>query len=207
MSGILLLAFLLLVVALCVTLCFFGYRHIRLLFTCMGVLFGGYYAYSLLMEYASLSQTTAIIIALIVGLLLGGLSYFIYNFGIFLTGTAFGICFAIMILTLVGVPVDDTLPTIIIVVLAICAGFLTLAYRRVFIVLSTAFTGAIGLVLYGGYTIMNFEWVFSRGTLAALSGQISAFFQAYQSTLIIAMAAFLLSGLIVQFALGKKGRR
>ena len=111
------------------------------------------------------------------------------------------------ILTLVGVPVDDTLPTIIIVVLAICAGFLTLAYRRVFIVLSTAFTGAIGLVLYGGYTIMNFEWVFSRGTLAALSGQISAFFQAYQSTLIIAMAAFLLSGLIVQFALGKKGRR
>ena len=90
MSGILLLAVLLLVVALCVTLCFFGYRHIRLLFTCMGVLFGGYYTYSLLMEYASLSQTTAIIIALIVGLLLGGLSYFIYNFGIFLTGTAFG---------------------------------------------------------------------------------------------------------------------
>ncbi len=207
MSGIILLLFLILVVALCVTLCFFGYRHIRLLFTCMGVLFGGYYTYSLLAKYASLSQSTAILIAVIVGVLLGGLSYFIYNFGIFLTGAAFGICVAIMIMTLVGVPVDTTLPTILIVVLAICAGFLTLAYRKVFIILSTAFTGAVGLVLYGGYTVMHFDWALSGGTFAALGGQVGAFYEAHHTTLLIAMAAFLLSGLIVQFVTGKKGRK
>ncbi len=115
--------FLILVSLLCVTLCFFGYRHIRLLFTGIGLLFGGYYTYTLLLKYATLSQTTSIIIAVLVGLLLGGLAYFIYNFGIFLTGAAFGICVAIMIMNLVGVPVDSTLPTVIIVVLAVCAGF------------------------------------------------------------------------------------
>ena len=207
MSGIILLSFLILVVALCVTLCFFGYRHIRLLFTLMGVLFGGYYTYSLLVKYAALSQTTTIIIAVVAGILLGGLSYFIYNFGIFLTGAAFGICFAIMIMTLVGVRVDTTLPTILIVVLAVCAGFLTLAYRKVFIILSTAFTGAVVLVLYGGYTIMEVNWTLSGGTFAALGGQVGAFYDAYHATLLIAMAAFLLSGLIVQFATGKKGRK
>lgn len=207
MSGIILLLFLVLTSVLCITLCFFGYRHIRLLFTCMGVLFGGYYAYCLLLQYAHLSQTTAIIAAVIIGIILGSLSYFIYNFGIFLTGAIFGICVAIMIMTLFGIPISSTLPTVIIIVLAVCAGFLTLAYRRVCIILSTAFTGAVGLVLYGGYTIMNFDWILSGGTLAALGGKVSAFYGTYRTTLIVAMAAFLFSGLIVQFVAGKKGRR
>ena len=178
MSGIILLLFLVLTSVLCITLCFFGYRHIRLLFTCMGVLFGGYYAYSLLLQYAHLSQTTAIIAAVIIGIILGSLSYFIYNFGIFLTGAIFGICVAIMLMTLFGIPISSTLPT-----------------------------GAVGLVLYGGYTIMNFDWILSGGTLAALGGKVSAFYSSYRTTLIVAMAAFLLSGLIVQFVTGKKGRR
>lgn len=204
MSGIVLLLFLILVSLLCVTLCFFGYRHIRLLFTGIGLLFGGYYTYTLLLKYASLSQTTSIIIAVLVGLLLGGLAYFIYNFGIFLTGAAFGICVAILIMNLAGVPVDSSLPTVIIVVLALCAGFLTLAYRRVFIVLSTAFTGAVGLSLYGGFTALSLNWILQEGTFAALSGKLAAFHETNHTTLNVVMAVLIVAGIVVQFVTGKK---
>ena len=54
---------------------------------------------------------------------------------------------------------------------------------------------------------MNFDWILSGGTLAALGGKVSAFYGTYRTTLIVAMAAFLLSGLIVQFVTGKKGRK
>jgi hypothetical protein len=117
--------------------CFFGYRLFRVVLGVTGLVAGGTLSWTLLTG-AGYGQAVAIA-GIVLGALLGALAMFsLFYVGVFLFGSALGLLMATVVLS----AIDNQFNALIAYVFALVSGIVTLLFRKVLIVVSTAMTGA-----------------------------------------------------------------
>lgn len=128
--------------------CLFGYKAVRVWLTVAGLFLGaalGYYLGGLIGE-----QVWPIVGAVVVGLLISVLSYFLYRLGAILIGALLGGVFTSIILSALSI---TTLPWMILVgaaVVAIIAG----VFLKQFIIIGSSFQGAY-MIVAGVYALIT----------------------------------------------------
>jgi len=182
--------------------CFFGYRHIRTLLSAYGFIAGFIAAYTLLMMKTSLESWAVLLLGVFGGAIVAGVSYFLYRTAMFLAGSGLGILAGFVLCSLMGVKPLDTLGLVIIGALAVAAGLLSIGYKKVILIASTAFGGATLLCLHAGYIIYmagskGLSGIASR-LFPDLFHDMAAFFTAYRFYVFAAIIVFTAAGLLVQ---------
>lgn len=187
-----------------IILCFFGYRYLRRIIIIYGALAGGLITYLLLSMFTGLSTLASIMISIVVGLGIGFLTYFFFVVGIFFTGAGFGFMLSVLLLSALGVNTDGTLSIVIQVLAAISCGALTVVYKRILLVISTAFQGAAGLSLYGGALLFSklADQTFAGNFISAVARLRTCIDQFAAKNVLLLLASTLvlcIAGLLVQF--------
>ena len=120
--------------------CFFGYRLFRTVLAIFGFIFGGMIASSVF----GISDTTMMIVAWIVGGLIGAFILIVaYFVGVALTGAALGAAVAHLLFS-----AGDRDPRVLVVVLFAVIGAIAATYlQRYFIIVGTAFGGAWTMIV------------------------------------------------------------
>lgn len=121
--------------------CFFGYRIFRLVLSIIGFIIGASIGLSLTAESAQLTQ---ILVALVAGLIGAVLMNALYFLGVVIAGALLGALAANLLLSALGVEPN----AIFLVIGAVVGGVVALVLNKLTIILSTAFSGAAG-VIYG----------------------------------------------------------
>ena len=201
--------YLLLQIVLAFFLCFFGYRHIRTLLSIYAFLAGFFGAYFLLLPLP-LSVLLRNILCILAGLLCSGLTYALYRLAMFAAGAGLGLAVGLILCHSFGIPPFGTVGLVLLGALPLAAGALSIGYKRILLVLSTACCGALLLSLHGGYFIGYFSKIgFTVFTLHqplrhTLSG-LSDFFAGAFPYLLGASLLLSLAGVLLQFH--KSGRK
>lgn len=136
--------------------CLFGYKAVRIWLTIVGLFLGaalGYYLGGLVG-----GEIWPIVGAVIVGIAVSALSYFLYRLGAILIGALLGAVFTSVVLSALGI---TALPWMILVgaaVVAIIAG----VFLKQFIIIGSSFQGAYMIVagayaLYTGMSYVGFD--------------------------------------------------
>ena len=194
---------------LAVLYCFWGYRFMRVLISVYGFLIGSVLCF-LICTVCGATLTLSIILALVAGLVIGGISFSLYSVGIFFVGAFWGLSLSSFILSFASVEDGSVLGIVIIILSALLLGLLALKLRRPFLIVSTSFSGGTSLATYGGFLILNFSH------LSSLASQDLSYF--VQSTLPgftganqagIAAASLILGalGVIIQFLVTAKKKK
>jgi hypothetical protein len=179
--------------------CFYGYRFFRTILAIFGFILGGMLASSLF----GVSNTTMILVAWVVGGLIGAFILIVaYFVGVALTGAALGATIAHLVFS-----AGDRDPRVIVVVLFAVAGAIAATYlQRYFIIVGTAFGGAWTMIV-GAMALV--------GDRAALKAATSDVWVAYplnpapgQRWVVAAWIFLSLLGAAVQVGItgGEKGR-
>ncbi len=201
--------FILLQIALAFILCFFGYRHIRLLVSAYAFI-AGFLASYFLLSSIGLSAVTKNIIYILVGLFVSGLTYMLYKIAMFAAGAGLGFSAGVILCYSFEIPLFSTVGLIILFALGFAAGALSISYKKILLILSTSICGALLLSLHGGYLITVFSQigfsVFSLNqSLQTTFTQLHLFFSHSISYLLGATLLLSIAGIIVQFK--KSGRK
>lgn len=118
---------------------FFGYVIFRVLlalnFAVIGAAFGAALGASI-----AVSDAIVVLCAILGGLILGALAYFLWSFGVFLMGLLFGGVLGAELSRLLGA--SDTTQLAIIIIGAAVVGLIALLLRKPIVIIGTAFTGA-----------------------------------------------------------------
>ena len=121
--------------------CFFGYRLFKVVLGVTGFIAGGALVWTLLMS-AGYQQAIAIAGAAL-GALLGAFALFaLFAAGVFLFGSALGLLIAVGVHAAIG----SELNVIVAAIAAVVSGLVTLIFRKILIVVSTAMTGSWAVV-------------------------------------------------------------
>ena len=134
--------YLLLQIVLAFFLCFFGYQHIRTLLSIYAFLAGFFGAYFLLLPLP-LSVLLLNILCILAGLLCSGLTYALYRLAMFAAGAGLGLAVGLILCHSFGIPPFGTVGLVLLGALALAAGALSIGYKRILLVLSTACCGAL----------------------------------------------------------------
>ena len=119
--------------------CFFGYKLLRLLMAAAGFVAG----FSLGKMYIeTTSETTTLLICILVGLAGAALMYFVYSIGVFAAGAGMGASIAKIVLPMLAIPQGGGFAIVLTIVLGLLGGILALVIKRTIIIISTAFVGA-----------------------------------------------------------------
>jgi hypothetical protein len=133
--------------------CFAGYRVFRVLLALQGfiagVILGLALANSIALPPDQLT-TIRLILALGGGLIGAAVAWLLFVLAVFLSGAAFGVLIGNAIATNTG----DPSRLVLILVLALVGGVVALSFQKLFIVLSTAFGGAL-LAVSGAYRFLT----------------------------------------------------
>ena len=136
--------------------CFYGYKAFRVWLALAGLLFGarlGYYLGGLIGE-----QVWPIVGAIVVGLAVSLLSYFLYRIGAILIGALLGVVLVSVVLSALGITALPWMILVGAVVVAIIAG----VFLKQFIIIGSSFQGAYMIVagayaLYTGMSYVGFD--------------------------------------------------
>lgn len=122
--------------------CFFGYRLFKVLLGIYGFVLGATGGFALAGAVAE-GQTLWLVVGMVVGGLVGAaVMVLLYFVGVFVVGAVAGALLA----SLIGAALNVNLPSAAILVVALAVGLIALALQRTVIILSTAFSGAWGVV-------------------------------------------------------------
>ncbi len=122
--------------------CFFGYRLFKVLLGIYGFVLGAAGGFALAGSVTA-GQTLWLLAGMVVGGLVGAAGMvLLYLLGVFVVGAVAGALLA----SLLGAALNVNLPPMVVLVVAIAVGGVALALQRTMIVLSTAFSGAWGVV-------------------------------------------------------------
>ena len=119
--------------------CFFGYRLFRIVLAIGGFILGAFLASSL---FGASDQTTLIVAAVIGGVLGAGMLFAAYFVGVALSGAALGVAAA----HLISKATTSDPGFLLIVGCAVAGAVASMYLQRYFIIVFTAFGGAVGLV-------------------------------------------------------------
>ncbi len=121
--------------------CFFGYRIFRLVLSIIGFIIGASIGLALTAESAQLTQ---ILVALVGGLIGAVLMNALYFLGVVIAGALLGALAVNLLLAALGVEPN----AVFLVIGAVIGGVVALVLNKLTIILSTAFSGAAGII-YG----------------------------------------------------------
>ncbi len=203
MSNTILLIYFILQLIFSFILCFFGYKYIRTLISVYGFIVGFLCCFTLLRP-AGLSTFLLYLLSFLAGSTVSGVMYFLYNVAMFITGAGLGIAAGVIICTALNLDLFSTVGLIITASLAIAAGLLSLGYKRLLLILSTACCGALLLSLHGGYLLFNFihasgPSVWDFASAPGLGQTLLGFFHQYMLYVLGATGILGTAGLITQF--------
>lgn len=134
----------LLAVGLGLLSCFFGFRLFRVILALLGFLLG----FSLgLALFGGDQQVTAIIVGIILGIVGAAIFYALYFIGVALSGAVLGAFLAVTLMSALNIDIN-ALGVVLVVVGIILGTVIALAINKLMIILSTALSGAGG-VIYG----------------------------------------------------------
>jgi len=129
--------------------CFLGYRLFRFMLAVYGFALGAILGVALASKLLADQGLVTLAVALIAGLFGAGLMLALYHVGVFVVGAVAGGFVA----SLIGPVLGFDMPTGGILVGAVVVGIVALVFRRAFVVLATAFSGAWA-TLIGGATLL-----------------------------------------------------
>lgn len=144
--------YMLIQIILAFMLCFFGYRHLRLLLSIYAFMAGFLGCYFLTVSL-SLTLLLKNILCVFAGLLTSGLTYALYKLAMFAAGAGLGLAIGVVLCYSFSIPIFGTVGLIILLALGLAAGALSIGYKRLVLILSTSACGALLLSLHGGYLI------------------------------------------------------
>lgn len=121
--------------------CFFGYRIFRVVLSILGFIVGASVGLALAADSA---QTAQFFIALIGGIIGAVLMNALYFLGIIIAGALLGALLVNLVLAAVGVEPN----AVFLIIGALVGGVIAMVLNKLMIILSTAFSGAAGIV-YG----------------------------------------------------------
>ena len=128
--------------------CLFGYKAVRIWLTIVGLFLGaalGYYLGGLIGE-----QVWPIVGAVVVGVVVSALSYFLYRIGAILIGALLGGVFTSVVLSALGITALPWMILVGAVVVAIIAG----VFLKQFIIIGSSFQGAY-MIVAGAYALIT----------------------------------------------------
>lgn len=197
-----LIGFFVLQIVLGLVYCFFGYRFLRPMVTALCFLAGGFAAYLLLNPIIS-SNILCIVLSFIIGAGVAALAYLFYVVGIFLVGASFGAVAASLIMSFAGIDFNSTLFIVVSCVSAAAVGALTVAYKRAFIIIATAFSGSASAAAFGTFffTHMNVN-AKSDSAMELITLAVNATIKYCEENIILVgciTVVLALAGLFVQF--------
>ena len=198
--------YMLIQIILAFMLCFFGYRHLRLLLSIYAFMAGFLGCYFLT---ASLSLTLLLknILCVFAGLLTSGLTYALYKLAMFAAGAGLGLAIGVVLCYSFSIPIFGTVGLIILLALGLAAGALSIGYKRLVLILSTSACGALLLSLHGGYLIdrfaqAGFDVLSIQQPLRSTFAALQTFFTASLPYILGATLILAIAGMVLQF---KKG--
>ena len=128
--------------------CLFGYKAVRIWLTIVGLFLGaalGYYLGGLIGE-----QVWPIVGAVVVGVVVSALSYFLYRIGAILIGALLGGVFTSVVLSALGITALPWMILVGAVVVAIIAG----VFLKQFIIIGSSFQGSY-MIVAGAYALIT----------------------------------------------------
>ena len=128
--------------------CLFGYKAVRIWLTIVGLFLGaalGYYLGGLIG-----GQVWPIVGAVVVGIAVSALSYFLYRLGAILIGALLGGVFTSVVLSALGITALPWMILVGAVVVAIIAG----VFLKQFIIIGSSFQGAY-MIVAGAYALIT----------------------------------------------------
>ncbi|MDA2933950.1 TMEM198/TM7SF3 family protein [Acidobacteria bacterium AH-259-D05] len=134
--------------------CFFGYRLFKVVLGVTGFVTGGALAWTVLTA-AGYGQMVTIAGTLLAALLGGVAMFSLFFAGVFLFGCAMGLLVAVVILSAIG----SELNVVVACIFALVNGLVTLWFRKVLIVASTALTGAWSMLSGVAYFVGDLDLV------------------------------------------------
>ena len=152
-------------------ICFFGYRLFRFWLLAAG-LQAGFFLGLWLGNSILRSEVLIMVIAILCGILVAGLSYTLVKIGAFIAGAATLAMLAVLVMSLLGVPAN----IYVILAMIILGGLLAIFSIRPFLILATAANGAYLVAdssanLIGGYPLSQYMQTHTQmkpGALALL---------------------------------------
>ena len=156
------------------------------------------------------SEAKGWIIGLVIGAVFVVLTKVMYKVLLFLAGGLFGFLLGVFICTLIG---DAVAPYAIYIdlLLAAIAGVCALKWSELFIVLSTAGSGASAAALAGTFLVTQFSSLssFDTGGFADTMNSLSAYLEgdfsaSYSTPVLIVTAVLFIAGAVFQFARKKR---
>ncbi|MCB9453453.1 MAG: DUF4203 domain-containing protein [Anaerolineaceae bacterium] len=129
--------------------CFFGFRLFRVILVLAGFLGGFWLGVALI---GNGQQTVAIIVGLVGGIIGAIIFYFLYFIGIALSGAVLGAFVVASVLSALNISVNG-LGIIVIIVGAVLGAIVALAINKLMIIISTALSGAGGVIYGIGYFV------------------------------------------------------
>ncbi len=136
------------------TTCFFGYRLFKVVLAITGFVIGGALAWTVLTA-AGYGQWITIAGSLLTAVV-GSVAMFSFFFaGVFLFGCAMGLLMAVVILSAIG----SELNVVVVSIFALVNGLVTLWFRKVLVVASTALTGAWSVLSGVAYFVADLDLV------------------------------------------------
>jgi hypothetical protein len=117
--------------------CFFGYRLFKVVLAIAGFVTGGALAWTVLTA-AGYGQWVTIAGTLLAALVGSVAMFSLFSAGVFLFGCALGLLMAVVILSAIG----SELNVVVVSIFVLVYGLVTLWFRKVLVVASTALTGA-----------------------------------------------------------------
>ena len=119
--------------------CFFGYKASRFIATIIGILIGLYVGF-VVVQTAQLAEPLDLVVPIAAGVVFGILGFFLLRIGIFFSVllAVFGIVISLMT---EYTKLDETVVTIVAIVLAVIFAVLSVVYLRPMVIISTALSG------------------------------------------------------------------
>lgn len=215
MDAIIPILIIIVMLALSILYCFWGYKYLKISMFLIAFFVGAYYAYQYIGNASPEVGNWLWLICIAIGLLLAFLAFFFVKFAIFAAGGVVGL----LLFDIIKRSNPDwfsgleALPLFLIgLTFFILVGLLTFASRRHFIIIFSSVFGAYALVRTAGIIIGLFlnigalEGVSSDG-YANLFNSVSIFTQAPSWALIVPVIIFSLAGVITQYRYTARGKK
>jgi hypothetical protein len=146
--------------------CFWGFRLFRVILVILGFLLGFWLGVSLL---GSGQDTAAIIGGIVIGIIGAVLFYVLYFIGVALSGIVLGAFLAATLLSALNIGADG-LGIALVIVGAILGMVVALAINKLMIILSTALSGAGGVVYGAAYFIPGLFLTARQSSVTLIGG-------------------------------------
>lgn len=207
MGGVLPIIILLVMLLLGIMYCFWGYKYLKIFMFIFAFFMGAYYSYTLIGTYVPNVENWLWLISIIIGVIFALLAFFFVKFALFVAGGLIGLMIFDFLRGSFPAAFETMEPLVLFLIglgLFIVFGAITLASKRLFVILFSAAYGAYTIVTTVGIMIGVF---FNTSILSAVTpgnfretfNAVSVFNQTPSWMLIVPVIVFAVAGIIAQY--------